>query len=242
MPRAQSVSEGAFPSTYESLLALRGVGEYTAAAVASIAFHKPHAVLDGNVIRVVARVSNDAADTSLSRVRQRFQTMADTWMDPEHPGDFNQAMMELGATVCLPRGPLCLLCPVASLCSARALGTQDALPVKRAKPRAARVEVDVVIAYRKGALLLGERGAHEVRMPGFWELPPASVLPAGANLTRVGEVRHTIVNTAYRIAVFSAVLKRPPQGYRFVPPEEYGRLPLTTISKKALALYKKFTS
>ena len=96
-----------------AIRALPGVGDYTAAAIASIAFGLPYAVVDGNVLRVVARVENDAADIGSARTRDRFRKMARSWLDPREPGLFNQALMELGATVCLPRNPLCLVCPLA---------------------------------------------------------------------------------------------------------------------------------
>ena len=110
----QIVDSGGFPRSYEGIRGLPGIGDYTAAAVASIAFDLPYAVLDGNVLRVVARVANDAADISAARTRERFRAMAQGWLDAAiEPGHFNQALMELGATVCLPRKPLCLVCPLA---------------------------------------------------------------------------------------------------------------------------------
>src|SRR5690349_5158936 len=109
----QIAAAGSFPSDYDAIRALPGIGDYTAAAVASIAFGRPHAVLDGNVLRVVARMENDAADIRSSRTRERFREIAQSWLDPRDPGHFNQALMELGATVCLPRNPLCLVCPLA---------------------------------------------------------------------------------------------------------------------------------
>ena len=127
---AQRVVEGGgFPRTYEGIRELPGIGDYTAAAVGSIAFDLPHAVLDGNVLRVVARVTNDAADISSVRTRNRFRAIAQEWLDTREPGHFNQALMELGATVCLPRNPLCLVCPLALECAARQEGTVAQLPV-----------------------------------------------------------------------------------------------------------------
>ena len=96
----------------QTLRALPGVGDYTAAAVASIAFDLPFAAVDGNVLRVLARVFNDDGDIGAPVIRRRFQLQAQETLDPRRPGDFNQAMMELGATVCLPRNPRCAACPV----------------------------------------------------------------------------------------------------------------------------------
>ena len=119
--------------------ALPGIGDYTAAAVGSIAFDLPYAVLDGNVLRVVARVENDAADIAAGRTRERFREIAQQWLDPREPGHFNQALMELGATVCLPRNPLCLVCPLSACCRARQEGTAAQLPVKLRKTEPVRI-------------------------------------------------------------------------------------------------------
>src|SRR6185369_2885080 len=96
----QIAATGGFPRDYDAIRALPGIGDYTAAAIASIAFNLPHAVLDGNVLRVVARVENDAADIGSGRTRERFRAVAQSWLDSRQPGLFNQALMELGATVC----------------------------------------------------------------------------------------------------------------------------------------------
>ena len=117
---------GAFPDDRAGLRALPGVGDYTAAAIASIAFGRPHAVLDGNVLRVVARVENDAAEIGSARTRERFRAIAQAWLDPLRPGAFNQALMELGATVCLPKNPRCSACPL----------SRAAPPGRQARPRA----------------------------------------------------------------------------------------------------------
>src|SRR5437867_5667129 len=97
----QAVAAGGFPAGYPAIRALPGIGDYTAAAVASIAFGLPYAVLDGNVLRVIARMENDEADIASARTRERFRGIAQQWLDPRAPAQFNQALMELGATVCL---------------------------------------------------------------------------------------------------------------------------------------------
>ena len=112
-------ASGGFPDTHAAILKLAGVGDYTAAAIASISFGLPHAVLDGNVFRVLSRVANDATDIASTIGKRTFSTLAATMLDAERPGDYNQAMMELGATVCLPKKPQCLVCPVSAFCRAR---------------------------------------------------------------------------------------------------------------------------
>src|SRR5580692_8271758 len=119
----QIVERGSFPQTYDELRELAGVGDYTAAAVASIAFGLPHAVVDGNVRRVAARLTNGKGVA---------QEVADLLLDQRNPSRSNQAIMELGAVVCVPRDPRCGECPIAQYCEARRLGTQNEVPGKRA--------------------------------------------------------------------------------------------------------------
>jgi A/G-specific adenine glycosylase len=124
---------GEFPSRLEDVLALPGIGNYTAAAILSIAFEKKHAVLDGNVARVLARLAAVRGDLRASPRWQKLQESANAYLDTKSPGDWNQAMMELGATLCSPRSPQCLLCPVAQFCEGRKLGIAELLPEKRKK-------------------------------------------------------------------------------------------------------------
>ena len=131
---------GRFPENYEDLLKLAGVGEYTAGAIASIAFGVPVPAVDGNVLRVVARMTGDDGDITRPQTRNRRREGLRAAMPLEAPGDFNQALMELGATVCLPNGaPLCEKCPAAHLCRAFQDGRTGELPVKGIK-KARRVE------------------------------------------------------------------------------------------------------
>jgi len=233
------VERGEFPRDFEGIRALAGIGPYTAAAVASIAFGLPHAVLDGNVLRVIARMTNDAGDIGAGATRKRFQGVADRWLDRARPGAFNQAMMELGATVCLPRAPHCLVCPVGSFCQARQEGTECRLPVKLRKARPEAVEARVVIVARGGRVLLRRRPAGVSRMAGFWELPAFEELPGvgGANL--LGRFQHTIVNQRYSIAVYGAKLApgRAPKGAKWMKPEWFAENPITTVTRKALGMF-----
>jgi A/G-specific adenine glycosylase len=142
---------GEFPSRLEDVLALRGVGNYTARAILSIAFEKKHAVLDGNVLRVLARLGAVRGDLRASRRWQEFEDCANAYLDRKSPGDWNQAMMELGATLCAPKSPQCLLCPVAQFCQARKRGIADLLPEKRKK----RATIQIRLA---AAVFVDERG------------------------------------------------------------------------------------
>jgi A/G-specific adenine glycosylase len=122
-----------FPDVREKALGLSGIGPYTAAAILSIAHGKKLAVLDGNVARVLARLAAIPGDLRSSGQWQELQDTADTLIAPNAPGDWNQAMMELGATLCTPRSPQCLLCPVGEFCEARKKGLSDVIPAKREK-------------------------------------------------------------------------------------------------------------
>ncbi len=179
---AQRVSEsGGFPASHEGMRSLPGIGEYTAAAVASIAFNLPHPVVDGNVYRVLSRVLNDRTNIASSSARKHFTVLAESVLDREQPGDFNQAMMELGATVCLPKKPLCLVCPVSEICKARSAGIQETLPVK-IKPRRSVEETRMILWIENdGKLLLWQRPPSARLMPGFWELPEPQHVPERQN-------------------------------------------------------------
>jgi A/G-specific adenine glycosylase len=225
-------------SGYEDIRALPGVGPYTAGAVASIAFGLRHAAVDGNVLRVLARVLNDAGDIGSPQTRNRFTAAAEDLLDRARPGDFNQAMMELGATVCLPRAPLCLTCPVSRNCEARQQNRQNELPVKRPKGTPKSEVLEVAVVYKRDLLLLRQRLSGERRMANFWELPPLADLPR-ISAEFEGEFRHTIVNTVYTVRVFSGQIVRRPRlndSFRWISPEELDSLPLTTISRKSLKL------
>jgi A/G-specific adenine glycosylase len=131
-----------FPQKEKAVLALSGIGPYTAAAILSIAFGAKHAVLDGNVARVLARLGAICGDLRESQRWQSLQKTAGALLDSKSPGDWNQAMMELGAMVCTPRSPQCLLCPVAKFCRARQSGDPESFPEKRKK----RDVVQIVLA------------------------------------------------------------------------------------------------
>ena len=230
----QIAAAGAFPREYEAIRALPGIGDYTAAAIASIAFGLPHAVLDGNVLRVVARVENDPSEIGSARTRQRFREIAQGWLDPGDAGAFNQSLMELGATVCLPKNPLCLLCPVAPACRALAEGTVEQLPVKLRRVDPVALEGTLLIIRKNGRILLRQREPDARRMAGFWELPTPEELPRARIGRRLGVFRHTITHHHYTFGVAEAsgsVLRRP---FRWHEPRTLAKIPLSTTARKAL--------
>ncbi len=140
---------GVFPGTYETIRALKGVGDYTAAAIASFAFNLPHAVLDGNVYRVIARYFGIETPVDTPAAKKEFAALARQLLAPERPGDFNQAMMDFGATRCTPQQPRCAACPMQTACTAFQSGRVNALPVKsKARARKERFFVYLVADYR----------------------------------------------------------------------------------------------
>jgi len=235
--RAARLMAGVFPTGYEAIRALPGVGDYTAAAVSSIAFGLPYAALDGNVMRVMARVTNDAGDIGAARTRARFRELAEQWLDRRRPGAFNQAMMELGATVCLPRSPRCGDCPLAAMCQARRAGCQEQLPVKLRKPQPVHIDMAVAVIVRRGRLLLWQRAADERRLAGFWELPSPGQLPELHAPQEIGAFHHTITHHRYQVTVYAGSLAakaRAARPLRWIPMATLPTLPLSTTARKAL--------
>ena len=163
---------GRFPDTYEGLLALAGVGEYTAGAIASIAFGAPVPAVDGNVLRVVSRITGDEGDIARPETKKRMRSALQAVMPRQDPGDFNQAMMELGAMVCLPNGaPLCEQCPARTFCTACEKGLQRQLPVREKKKEKREIPLTVFAMVREdGAAALRQRPKTGL-LAGLWELP-----------------------------------------------------------------------
>jgi A/G-specific adenine glycosylase len=225
---------GGFPDTFEEILELAGVGGYTAAAIASISFGLPHAVLDGNVFRVLSRVANDSTDIASSAGKKVFSALADTMLDTERPGDSNQAMMELGATLCLPRNPQCLVCPVSALCRARAAGTQDSLPVKKKARESVYEERTLYWITRGHNVLLWQRPASAKLMPEFWELPEAEQLPQAGSGVEKGSFRHGITFHNYLFRVIAIPTPLRLGICQWVDRRQSEKLPLSTVARKAM--------
>ncbi len=176
---------GQIPDDPDAVRALPGVGRYIAGAVLSFAFDRPEPIVEANTQRVLARLLAWNADLKSAASQARLWQAAGRLVPPEYAGRFNQAIMELGATVCLPKAPLCLICPVANDCRARALGLQDTLPIKAARvPPLAVVEACALVSAADGRLLVVRRGTGKL-WEGFWEFPTIHVSgadPAGRSL------------------------------------------------------------
>jgi A/G-specific adenine glycosylase len=210
---------GAFPESSDQWRKLPGIGRYTAAAIASIAFDEPVAVLDGNVERVLRRVLHCA-------------TAADSWnaaqelLDRERPGDFNQAVMELGATTCLPGEPSCAQCPIVTFCRTRGTGE-----LRNRKPRQVKAEVSFLLATKDDSVLLVQRGAKENLMPGMWELPALS--HSIRNHEALFRLRHSITVTDYMVTVVAQSEVSAENG-EWIDRRKALKLPLTGLTKKIL--------
>jgi A/G-specific adenine glycosylase len=212
---------GGFPRSAAELAELPGIGRYTAAAVASIAFSEPVAVVDGNVQRVLQR----CVGRQLSM--NECWPVAEGLLEKCRPGDFNQAMMELGATICLPRQPMCSKCPVNKLCASSGAAITQGSPEPRRK-----AQLGYLFSRKNGSVYLHQRDTHLSLMPGMWELPPTKNI--GMNGTPpILQLRHSITNTDYRVFVFPGRNQRIGKG-QWVNMNSLRRLPLTGLTQKIL--------
>lgn len=209
---------GQFPKNSEDLRELPGIGRYTSAAISSIAFGEAVAVVDGNVERVLARVyGKKLAGEALWNAAQGL-------LDPKRPGDFNQAMMELGATICLPRGPVCDKCPVHGFCRSRGRSEIALKEVRRKR------EIHYALSLRNSSVLLNRRPENASLMPGMWELPELVGPCDGPSALRV---RHSITVTDYLVHVFRTKMTRE-NGGRWIAQSRVSGLPLTGLTRKIL--------
>lgn len=211
---------GKFPASAGEWKLLPGIGRYTAAAIASIAFCEPVAVVDGNVERVIGRVSSGGLrDEQIWQVAQHL-------LDRNRPGDFNQAIMELGATVCTPRAPTCLTCPVVDFCATR--GERASKPDT---PRQKKSDINVLLARQNGSVFLAQRAQDASIMAGMWELP--QVLNVGKHAKLLCTLRHSITVTDYRVSVW---LGAAPKGIRgkWIEINRLKGVPLTGLARKVL--------
>jgi A/G-specific adenine glycosylase len=242
---------GTFPRSLEAALAVPGVGLYTASAVLSIAHNEPLPVVDGNVRRVLARVF------ALRGIRWRkdgpYYNLAEELLDRSAPGDFNQALMELGALVCTPRSPRCGACPLGQACEARARGLTESLPEGRSRRPSVKVSVAAALVEREGRVLLVRRA--EGRLLGrMWELPQTG-LDSGepSDLERecrerhglliergplVARARHAITYRRISLLLYRATLRRrppaDPERFLWATPSEIVSLPVSGVTRKLL--------
>ena len=251
--------DGAFPETAAHWQRLPGVGPYTAGAVASMAFDERTPVVDGNVKRVLSRLYDIDACIDQTATQRRLWALAEDLVPARRPGDFNQALMELGARVCVPRGPRCAACPVRAVCAARAAGTQHDRPVRRPRKPARREEIVVAAIRKNGRYLLGKRPAGGL-LGGLWEFPGGKIEPGEtheAALVReareelgirirvkglVAAVRHAYTHLRVTLHVYhcehsgGAVRARAHDELKWIRRNQLSRYPLPKANHKFLDL------
>lgn len=247
---------GRFPDTLEGWLALPGVGRYTAGAVLSIAYGKRYPILDGNVARVLSRLFVVRGDPSSTRTRQVLWQKAEAVLPRRSISDFNQALMELGALLCTPRDPKCLLCPLQRQCGAFRRGWQERLPETKPRKASTPVVLTAAVVRRRGRVLLYQRQEEQL-MHGLWELPGGTCRkgeePRGA-LARearerygleletgeeIARVQHTIMNRritlhAFEAQVYGRLGAEGGEARRWLEPEKVAELPVSSMTLKVL--------
>lgn len=254
---------GVFPQTAQELQSLPGIGRYTAGAIASIAFGQRAAVLDGNVKRVLARLFSIKASISETATLNRLWDVSEQLLPQKRVGDFNQALMELGAMVCLPKRPKCDTCPLVRECSAFADDIVDQLPKSGRRPAPVEVKMVVAAVERRGRYLIRQRD-HDGLWGGMWELPSAelnghrsSKSALSALLRRLhpllaqvgdphrkqcGQVSHKLTHRTIRMSVYicrSDDLTRTPRtgkNLRWVSPKNFDRYAFATAQQKVIKL------
>ena len=245
---------GKVPSSFESLAALPGIGPYTAGAIASIAFGIAVPAVDGNVVRVLARLFRIREDVTSTVVRRRIVEIAATLVSPDAPGSFNQAMMELGAMICTPTSPACDRCPLEDQCLARAAGEEREIPIS-ADPKPARVvPVAFALIEAKGRVLLLRREPGTL-LGGLWALPGGEIPSRGSERAslrtlvkkqtgsgiRIGPRWSRVDRTFSHRKWFGSIYRCSPvrrpdsgEGVRWIPIAEALELPLVPFHREAL--------
>jgi len=206
---------GMIPEDYELLRTLPGIGQYMAGAVMSIAFNKPYPVVDGNVRRVLSRIYGWTGENP-----KQLWEAADRLVHQAEPRIINQALMELGATVCSFRAPRCLICPVQGECVAFRQGTQEQIPAVKKRPETVRVMLAAVVQREKDLYRMRKE-------KGLWEFPMFGELPRG-EFTRAGSCRHTITHHRLEVNVYTGELGQG-DGYEW---KDFNAVPVSSLTKK----------
>ena len=236
----------------KELLKISGIGEYTAGAIASIAYDRPVPAVDGNVIRVVSRVKGIRENVGIPSVKRKIAQEAAALVPQARPGDFNQAMMDLGATVCVPGTPSCERCPVAALCDACREGDAEDIPELPRKNPPKVIDYDLCLVFNGNRVLMRQRT--ETMLQGLWVFPmveehhtikqlPAlvkrSIGVSVSGMAAKGEAKHIFTHQVWQMKIYAMQTDADaPEGWRFVTLEEMEALTIPTAVKKAAAVTK----
>ena len=220
----QVVAMGGFPDTLEGIRSLKGVGDYTAAAIGSIAFGLPAAVVDGNVYRVLARYFGIATPVGTTEAKKEFTALANRLLPADAPAAFNQGMMEFGATCCTPANPACLTCPLQPSCQAFRDGRVDLLPVKKEASKPVERHLTYVYIRVDGFIAIHRRGSGDI-WQGLWEPWLTDEVPADAGLLVRGFKHQLTHRTLFADFYLWEPAERPalPEGYRWIEEAELDR-------------------
>jgi A/G-specific adenine glycosylase len=201
--------QGNFPDKYEDILALKGIGPYTAAAIGSFAFNLPHAVVDGNVFRVLSRVFGISTPIDSTEGKKQFTFLANELLDKKQPGIYNQALMDFGATICKPQLPLCNNCPLKTNCSAYSQGIIDLLPIKEKSITKKTRWLYYFIIEHNNSVLVRKRGAKDIweNLYEFVLIENDKILPL-ENLKVLKEIRNIFGKTSFEIIQISRPYKQ----------------------------------
>ncbi|MHA6727903.1 A/G-specific adenine glycosylase [Chryseobacterium sp. A301] len=203
--QVQKDLDGIFPRDYDSLLHLRGIGKYTAAAIASICFQEPKVAIDGNQYRVWSRYFADRFDVTSSGAFEHFAQLAQRLMPTEDPGGFNQAVMDLGSSICKPQNPNCIECPLNSTCLAYAVGSQQKFPVKSRKVKVGVESLRYYFVYHEDVFLVRQRDESSIwkRLYEFPQELPESLSSQGIDSL---EIRHQLSHRTMSIRIHTVKL------------------------------------
>jgi A/G-specific adenine glycosylase len=215
------------PQMRTKWLAFPGVGPYISAAITSMAFGQPEAVVDGNVVRVFSRILQDGrVFNGSAEAAKEFSPIADHFLDTVHPGDYNQGVMELGATICVPRKPLCLLCPINDLCQAKGSGFPENYPrIERKKVR--KVIVSRAFVVRDGSVLFHRYPPDAPRLAGLYELPKLEDVNQGDGQELIAVRRRAISNQSVEERIFRSTSATLSENQYWVPMDEVEEIPLS---------------
>ena len=247
---------GVIPASVEELRKISGIGPYTAGAIASIAFDQPVPAVDGNVIRVVSRLRGIRENVGVPSVRRALEGEAAALVPADRPGDFNQAVMDLGATICTPGTPACEKCPLQAECDAYAAGDAEDLPVLPRKNPPKVLDYTICLIFSGDRVLMRQRT--EAMLRGLWVFPMIEGTPtlrqlpsavrkltklAVSGVASAGEAKHVFTHQVWQMQLYTMSVPedaQAPAGYRFVPVEEMGDLAIPTAVKAAVRAVREY--